>query len=408
MIHVHHIEKEELPVIARIKAVAFNGSFQENTTAESLAAPEAASRKLPCGCGILAATNDSGVTVSTMECIPYSLRIMGKSAPACGIGGVATLPEYRNLGAVREMFRFALAEMKEKGEIFSLLNPFSRAYYRKFGYEDVSQIRRWRIPLASLPKYELGGCVRELIGQDNVAPLVEIDRRMLTHYDLSVDRCAEDYISSRRANPCASNFHTYVWSDDEGRDRAYITFNGREDSGERVLWACGAMANNGVGFTDPDGLRAILSFLRVFASQFKSVIMPLPENVTLLGVLPEMSEVRQTARFATSLRIVDLPAAMAYLRPRAAGELKLSVSDALCPWNEGCWHIVFDDERVLSCCRCEEEPDVTMPISALIPLYAGSRGGDELCWLDGVRVINPDAPFDSLFYRKPIYLVENF
>jgi len=408
MITVRHITRDELPAVARVKAVAFNGSFRENTTVDQLAATGTTTRRLPEGGGIFAAYTEEGKMVSTMECIPYELRVNGNSAKASGIGGVATLPEYRNLGAVREMFREALAEMWEKGEVFSLLNPFSRAYYRKFGYEDIGSIRRWRIPLAAIAKYDAGGTVRELVGADNVAPLVEIDRKMLENFDFSVDRRAKDYASDRRANPLESNFRTYVWSDDAGRDRAYITFSRREDSGEQVLWACGTMANNGVGFTDATALRAILSFLRTFASQFKSVIFPLAENMSLLGILPETTEVRQTVRFAASLRIVDIEKAMMLLKPRSAGTLTLGISDSMCPWNAGCWRIEFDDEKVLSCKLCTETPDAELPISALMPLYAGARGGDELDWLDGVRVYNPAAPFAALFYRKSIFLVESF
>ncbi len=408
MITVRHITRDELPAVARVKAVAFNGSFRENTTADQLAVTGTPTRRIPEGGGIFAAFTEEGKMVSTMECIPYELRVCGHTAKATGIGGVATLPEYRNLGAVREMFRAALAEMRENGETFSLLNPFSRAYYRKFGYEDISSIRRWRIPLASIAKYDAGGSIRELIGAENVAPLVEIDRKMLEKFDFSVDRCAEDYTSDRRANPLESNLRTYVWSDDDGRDRAYITFSKKEDTGEQVLWAGGPMANNGLGFTDATALRAILSFLRTFASQFKSVIFPLAENMSLLGILPETTEVRQTIRFAASLRIVDLEKAMLLLKPRSAGVLTLRVTDPMCPWNDGCWRIEFDENAVQSCKPTNDAPDAEMPVSALMPLYAGARGGDELDWLDGVKVYNPDAPFSALFYRKPIFLVESF
>ena len=54
-----------------------------------------------------------------------------------GIGGVSTLPEYRNTGAVRAIFSKLLPEAYRNGEVISTLYPFNHAFYRKFGYETI-------------------------------------------------------------------------------------------------------------------------------------------------------------------------------------------------------------------------------------------------------------------------------
>ncbi|MCA1053383.1 GNAT family N-acetyltransferase [Rossellomorea aquimaris] len=52
-----------------------------------------------------------------------------------GIAGVATYPEYRRRGYVKSLITHALKEMKDGGQVISMLHPFEISFYRKFGYE---------------------------------------------------------------------------------------------------------------------------------------------------------------------------------------------------------------------------------------------------------------------------------
>ena len=112
---------------------------------------------------------DNGTEMAHAGISTRMTRYAGGWIPTMTVGGVGTSPQYRRQGAVRALLEKLMPAARENGWYVSILHPFSFSFYRKFGYEDVSEIRRWRIPLASLPKYELGGCVRELIGQDNAA-----------------------------------------------------------------------------------------------------------------------------------------------------------------------------------------------------------------------------------------------
>ena len=70
----------------------------------------------------------------------FQVWLDGQTVPCGGIGAVSTLPEYRNTGAVREIFGKLIPAAYQNGEVISALYPFSHAFYRKFGYETV----RWR------------------------------------------------------------------------------------------------------------------------------------------------------------------------------------------------------------------------------------------------------------------------
>src|SRR5699024_11337253 len=52
-----------------------------------------------------------------------------------GISSVATWPEYRRQGVAKKLLKKSLSDMKEKGDVVSLLHPFNVGFYRKYGWE---------------------------------------------------------------------------------------------------------------------------------------------------------------------------------------------------------------------------------------------------------------------------------
>ncbi|MGR3778804.1 GNAT family N-acetyltransferase [Bacillus paramycoides] len=52
-----------------------------------------------------------------------------------GVAGVATYPEYRRSGYVKELLQHSLQTMKKNGYTVSMLHPFAVSFYRKYGWE---------------------------------------------------------------------------------------------------------------------------------------------------------------------------------------------------------------------------------------------------------------------------------
>ena len=76
----------------------------------------------------------TGRLMGRMLLSDYRTRIGENWLKLVGISSVATLPEYRRAGVMREMFKGMLPRMYERGAALSGLYPFSHAFYRKFGY----------------------------------------------------------------------------------------------------------------------------------------------------------------------------------------------------------------------------------------------------------------------------------
>jgi predicted acetyltransferase len=60
--------------------------------------------------------------------------IRGSPVMFSGVWAVATEPHYRRRGLVRRLFETSFPRMREEGAALSILDPFYRPFYEKFGY----------------------------------------------------------------------------------------------------------------------------------------------------------------------------------------------------------------------------------------------------------------------------------
>ncbi|HHV96224.1 MAG TPA: GNAT family N-acetyltransferase [Clostridiaceae bacterium] len=78
---------------------------------------------------------EDGKLVSKLSIRPFQIWLNEQKVKMGGIASVATYPEYRRKGCVKELLRQSLVEMRKNGQIISVLHPFSYGFYRKFGWE---------------------------------------------------------------------------------------------------------------------------------------------------------------------------------------------------------------------------------------------------------------------------------
>ncbi|KEK22902.1 GNAT family N-acetyltransferase [Bacillus gaemokensis] len=70
-----------------------------------------------------------------LHLIPLTINMGDEVYKMGGIAGVATYPEYRRSGYVKELLKYALETMKDSGYSVSMLHPFAVSFYRKYGWE---------------------------------------------------------------------------------------------------------------------------------------------------------------------------------------------------------------------------------------------------------------------------------
>ena len=95
---------------------------------------------------------DNDTLVSQVAVYPMHVRIFGKTYAMGGLTGVGTYPEYSNMGLMHKLLEQALKNMKEKGQDICYLYPYSIPYYRRKGWELISDKISYEIRDYQLPK----------------------------------------------------------------------------------------------------------------------------------------------------------------------------------------------------------------------------------------------------------------
>lgn len=80
------------------------------------------------------------------------VNIFGKQYALGGLTGVGTYPEYANMGLMHRLLEQALKNMREKGRYICYLYPYSIPFYRKKGWEIISDKITYEIRDYQLPK----------------------------------------------------------------------------------------------------------------------------------------------------------------------------------------------------------------------------------------------------------------
>lgn len=95
---------------------------------------------------------DGDKLISQVAVYPMKIRIFNKTYDMGGLTGVGTYPEYANQGLMHKLLYKSLEIMKEKNQTISYLYPYSIPYYRRKGWEIVSDKIVFEINDYQLPK----------------------------------------------------------------------------------------------------------------------------------------------------------------------------------------------------------------------------------------------------------------
>ncbi len=348
-----------------------------------------------------AAFEDDGETMmGTFAVIPWRASFDGHEVTMGGVGGVATLPQYRRSGAIRRCFEAALPDMYRGGMTLSYLYPFSNAFYRRFGYELACDVVNWRLRLECMPSPETGGSWKLCEpGDRRLEDIRAVDAVRQRHYNCMVIAGETEYLWLEE-NPCVTREHTYVYCDGRGAPRSYMSvlaLPGKELTCKRFV------------FNDREGLLGLLALLRRFAADHSHAVATLPSDVDLRGLLPEYSlgAVERTVRQYGMARVINVQAALGMARMRGTGALCVAVSDAHIPENNGVFEVRFAPGVANGVRRVDAAPDVEADIGDFSRLLLGCCEPDPE-WLPGLKLNCPREAAEQVFYRKPNYISQYF
>ena len=106
---------------------------------------------------------DGEKLASQISVYPMQVNLFGTMYNMGGVTGVATYPEYMGHGLMAHLMKKALDNMRENHQCVSMLFPYLIPYYRKKGWEIVSDKMTYTIKDTQLPKHrKVGGMVERV------------------------------------------------------------------------------------------------------------------------------------------------------------------------------------------------------------------------------------------------------
>ena len=392
------IRPDEMHKIDLINCVAFESPWEPPK-------PEAeAEKKEPDSTTQWWISEEGDVFCGCLLVFKLNVRFDGHMTGMSGIGGVATLPQHRRRGAIRACMNASLADMRERGDVFSVLYPFSRAYYRQFGYEDGESMVRWTMPFASMKLPEAGGTMQLILPGDDLSPVHEVYNACAENWNLAAAPSrwltrldGQSWMKDKR--------YLYLWRDENGVPGGFMLFS---KSGGVMNCTASFGLENALMFRDVRALTALLRFAKGFAADYESIRFDVPQGVRVQSLISEGNDVKGELVYNGMVRLVNVKRALELCRTEGEGSIVLSVADGILPENDGAWKVTFNPSGENLVERTAEAPDASMPVGELTQLLLGVCTAADLPMMPRVRLLNPSAPFTRLFLPKPCHILDLF
>ncbi len=341
------------------------------------------------------------------------VHLNGALLPAAKVGGVGTEPEYRRNGLVRQFFSGAWENVEKENIPLSFLHPFSFSYYRKLGYERVSDHRILEFPMKALdfvPRYT--GVVRCMAPQ-RAEDLAAVYNRFAEGRNIMFRRNAETaYMSAQ--NPSAE---VYLLYGEAGEPEGYVVLDREQYYYVNRMVSVNLHVRE-LCFTSPEALLKLLGFLRMFEGQMDTI------KIHNCAMAPEL----ETAlRHYTHTQITVIPDIMARVHdveavlkavtyPQTPGCFTVRVREPEGTGHnpaktDGCWRVAYGKGNVSIERLSNDAPcDLDCDICAFTRLIFGfdSFGVETARYLPNTRIYTSCEDFFRAFPNRPSGLFEHF
>lgn len=319
----------------------------------------------------------------------------GNKIPMFGVGGVSTLPEYRNKGCSRQIITKMLKEEYKKGTVISSLFPFNTSFYRKFGYDVACEKNVYTFKPAFLKDYTFNGEVIMYKPGDDYSSYIKLYDEFIKNFNLGACRNEVAWNWKMPKDVFKHRKFAYLLRENN-EDIAYIIFKDKE--GEEAIIDIQEMVwkNNG-GFT------AILGFLARFNSDYGTIKMPLPPTFELNSIIhsPIPYESEKELHLGYMVRAVNAKKALELMnKPKCS--FTIQINDNIIKENNNIFKVTDNNVEVSN-----ENPDIVVSIEAFSQLVFGVISYQEAILREDVKVLNNIETLKSVFVKKH-FIVNQF
>ncbi|TDQ48749.1 GNAT family N-acetyltransferase [Actinorugispora endophytica] len=322
---------------------------------------------------------DGDRIVGTTQVHSFQMALPGGVRPVAGVSAVGVLPTHRRRGVLTALMRRQLRDVYERGEAVAALFASEGGIYGRFGYglaalsgtvtvrkgEGVLRPDAPRDPALRLRMAAPAAAREELAVVHRTAVPARVGE--FHRGERWWDRVLRDPETDRGGfSPCKA-----VLVEDGAGPLGYALYRVKQDWDEFGN-ADGSLKVVELQATDPAAHAMLWEFLlnRDLVGTVTADLRPADDP--LLYLLADRNRARMTLDTGFWGRLVDLPKALSERSYAAPVDVVVEVSDPVCPWNEGRWHLSADT-RSAHCERTEREADLALGVGTLGSAYMGGE-----------------------------------
>lgn len=279
------------------------------------------------GLGMFLVGEVDGEFVSALLNIPTEVWLEDRLAPLGAVGAVSTHPDHRKRGYAGELMKEIVRRMKAEGTILSALNPFSFAYYRKFGWEYVGTHRVHRFKTDAVgplpPTDGVTGLAREELPAVSAVSDLAAQRYALTSRWTPESIGVMGMFASAAPFAPAGKASADVLVCREGGEVTGFALATRpegDDALTRVVW---------------HATTTRLARWKLIAALAERGARTLELNCAsddlFVHEVPEQRDVSTSCGVHYQFRVIDPAKALALLRPEGEGRVRFELSDPVFP-----------------------------------------------------------------------------
>ncbi|WP_059104227.1 GNAT family N-acetyltransferase [Shouchella shacheensis] len=293
--------------------------------------------------------------LAKLTLLDLDVDIHGAIMPMGGIAGVATYPEQRRKGLVRQLLVHALSEMNKRGQLLSYLHPFSVGFYRKFGWEILCEEVSFEMERGQLPQ-------PSLLSSGEIMRVDITDTRLHRVYN----QARQNGMLVRDAKWWKGLERKYegkkvaLYVDDERVPRAYLIYEVKKEEFQ-MEELC---------YAHREALSAMLSFIGQHDSMIEKATGTYTAGEALHYYLADPQIELEIAPYFMG-RIVNVVRFLeAYPFQGGDAALTLRIHDDYAPWNNGIFHLKRENGQT-TVEQGEDERGIDVSIQALSALLLG-------------------------------------
>lgn len=326
---------------------------------------------------------DGEKLVSQLAVYPMQVRIFSQTYSMGGLTGVGTYPEYANQGLMHKLLERALKNMRTKGQYITYLFPYSIPYYRRKGWEIISDKIYYEIEDYQLPKSkQVEGDVRR----------VEVDSEELKY---TYERYAQHTHGAILRDELAWNEY-WLWDSDDVIAAIYYNQDNEPD-GYIIYWLADDVFHvKDMIFNSEVARTGLWNFISAHLSMIDKVVGNIYTDEPLAFLLEDAS-ITETISPYYMARIVDFPAFIAEFPFKAcpvSREWKFLLSDPIMDCNQGVFLLKINENGRGRATKTFDKCTDTISIQTMTTMLMGYKRPDYLARIG--RIIASEATIDML------------